>query len=382
MYEFYEFFAGGGMARAGLGREWRCVFANDIDQKKSDVYRENWGPAELKTADVGSLAANDLPGQADLAWASFPCQDLSLAGPGAGLKGGRSGAFWPFWGLIKALVGENRAPKLIVLENVCGTLTSHGGKDFATICDALAQGGYRFGAVVIDAVLFVPQSRPRLFIIGVHRGVVVPDEILTEAPIAPWHPRAVVEAHNGLSPRGKPQWLWWKLPQPRAGVAKFADLIDAEPSGVEWHTREQTNHILRLMSPTNRQKVQRAREVDGRVIGAVYRRTRKNKDGDSAQRAEVRFDDIAGCLRTPRGGSSRQTILVIEGRRVRSRLLSPREAARLMGLPESYRLPANYNSAYHVVGDGVVAPVVRYVSRHILERLLANEPAARASTAA
>src|SRR6185503_9400903 len=134
MGDFYEFFAGGGMVRAGLGQGWRCVFANDFDPKKTRIYKENWGDAELNTDSVESLVSSDLPGQADLAWASFPCQDLSLAGAGAGLKGERSGTFWPFWDLIKELIAEQRAPEIIVLENVCGTMTSHDGKDFATIC--------------------------------------------------------------------------------------------------------------------------------------------------------------------------------------------------------------------------------------------------------
>jgi len=382
MYEFYEFFAGGGMVRAGLGPEWRCLFANDFDRKKSRVYCDNWGESELKTADVGSLTTKDIPGQADLAWASFPCQDLSLAGAGAGLKGERSGTFWPFWSLMKGLANENRAPRLIALENVCGTLTSHGGKDFATICDALALGGYRFGALVIDAVRFVPQSRPRLFIIGARPEVMIPEDALAEVPTELWHSPALIEAHTKLSARGRAHWLWWNLPQPHGRVAKFADVIDDEPSGVEWHTREQTDYVLSLMSPRNTQKVQKAKKLGRSVVGAVYRRTRKNEDGDKTQRAEVRFDDVAGCLRTPRGGSSRQTILVIEGRRVRSRLLSPREAARLMGLPDNYKLPDNYNSAYHVVGDGVVVPVVRYVSRYILEGVLVNAAPALATTAA
>src|SRR5690242_3847846 len=122
MPDFYEFFAGGGMVRAGLGADWRCVFANDFDLKKSRVYRENWGDGELKTADVRTLTTVDLPpGQVDLAWASFPCQDLSLAGAGAGLRGDRSGTFWPFWKLMESLVAQSRAPRMIVLENVCGT---------------------------------------------------------------------------------------------------------------------------------------------------------------------------------------------------------------------------------------------------------------------
>ena len=102
---FYEFFCGGGMARAGLGPEWRCLFANDIDARKGAAYVANWGSEELRVADVASLSVGELPGQADLAWASFPCQDLSLAGVGAGLDGARSGAFWAFCLTIRALVG-------------------------------------------------------------------------------------------------------------------------------------------------------------------------------------------------------------------------------------------------------------------------------------
>ena len=175
MNEFYEFFAGGGMARMGLGPAWSCLFANDIDQKKAASYTRNWGDSEFRLADVAELTTTNLPGVADLAWASFPCQDLSLAGSGAGLCGERSGAFWPFWSLMKSLRAENRAPSVIVLENVCGALTSHGGEDFAAIGAAIVEAGYRFGALVIDAVHFVPQSRPRLFVIAVTEERPIPE---------------------------------------------------------------------------------------------------------------------------------------------------------------------------------------------------------------
>ena len=93
---FYEFFAGGGMARQGLGAGWRCLFANDFDPAKAAAYRENWGGEDLRVGDVWGLGAADLPGRADLVWASSPCQDFSLAGARAGLAGGRSSAFWGF----------------------------------------------------------------------------------------------------------------------------------------------------------------------------------------------------------------------------------------------------------------------------------------------
>lgn len=371
MPTFYEFFAGGGMARAGLGRKWRCLFANDFDLKKAAAYAANWGVENLHIGDVRNLSVAALPVRADLAWASFPCQDLSLAGNGAGLNGHRSGAFWPFWDLMRQLAKEGRAPRIVSLENVCGALTSHGGKDFATIAAALAESGYRFGAVIIDAMDFLPQSRPRLFIIGVAADNVIPIDIIGSGPALPWHTSSLVNGFGGLSANVKEQWIWWRLPQPPNRRQNFSDIIEDEPEGVKWHAEKETNRLLTMMSAVNIAKVNAAKLTGRRVVGAVYKRTRVDKSGVKAQRAEVRFDDVAGCLRTPVGGSSRQSILVIEGSQIRSRLLSPREAARLMGLPDDYVLPANYNEAYHLAGDGVAVPIVRYLARTILEPMIA-----------
>jgi DNA (cytosine-5)-methyltransferase 1 len=366
MFDFYEFFAGGGMARTGLAQGWRCLFANDMDEKKTAAYRANFNDAtELTVCDVATLTVDDLPGVADLAWASFPCQDLSLAGQRGGLGAERSGAFWPFWRLIQGLMHENRAPSLIVLENVCGALTSHDGQDFMAIARTFTEAGYRFGALVIDAVYFLPQSRPRLFIIGAGPDMHIPSEIKSPAPHTLWHPGAVRQRVAQLSAGMRHHWVWWRLPTPPTRATVFADVIESEPQGVSWHTPEETQRLLSLMSEINRAKVSTAQATGRRMVGGVYKRTR-----NGAQRAEVRFDDVAGCLRTPTGGSSRQTILIVEGVNIRSRLLSPREAARLMGLPESYRLPKKYNDAYHLVGDGLAVPVVRHLARNILEPVL------------
>ena len=378
---FYEFFAGGGMARAGLGEGWRCMFANDFDPKKTASYAANWGAKDLVVGDVAELATAALPGAADLAWASFPCQDLSLAGVGAGLKGQRSGAFWPFWKLMRQLKEEGRAPRLVVLENVCGALSSHDGKDFAAIGGALADAGYRFGAIVMNAVHFLPQSRPRLFIVGV-TGAPIPNELKISGPDPKWHPDKLVKAHGQLLAQAAEQWVWWALPAPPNRPRSFADLIEDAPRGVQWHTPEETRRLLSLMSAVNLKKVENAKKEGRRVVGGVYKRTRLDDNGRKTQRAEVRFDGVAGCLRTPAGGSSRQSILLVEGEMVRSRLLSPREAARLMGLPENYKLPENYNEAYHLAGDGVAVPVVRFLAAHLLEPVLAAFAQAADRTAA
>ncbi|WP_322896179.1 MULTISPECIES: DNA cytosine methyltransferase [unclassified Yoonia] len=376
MPTFLEFFAGGGMVRAGLGSAWTCSFANDFDEMKAAVYRANWGADHLICEDVAKLTSAQMPSYADLAWASFPCQDLSLAGTYAGIghpsqkEQTRSGTFWPFWSHMRRLAEEGRAPRIIALENVYGVLRSKGGNDFKAIASAFSGGNYRFGALVIDAARFVPQSRQRVFLIGVRGDLPVPEKLTAASPQAAWHPKALCEAFGILSAEAKRKWIWWNPPTPATRTVHFKHIITDDPKGVRWHTKAETENLIAMMSDRNREKVEAAKRSGLRIVGGVYKRTRI-EDGVRVQRAEVRFDDVAGCLRTPAGGSSRQTILVVEGKSVRSRLLAPREAADLMGLPSSYILPSRYNDAYHVAGDGVAVPVVAHLARHVFEPVLA-----------
>lgn len=370
MPSFLEFFAGGGMVRAGLGPDWTCLLANDIDPKKGEAYAANWGPESLRIGDIAGLTAADAPDQADLAWGSFPCQDLSLAGLQAGLAGRRSGAFFAFWDLMSALIAEGRGPRIIALENVVGTLSSRRGADFAAIGEALTRAGYQWGAIIIDAVLFTPQSRPRLFIVGARGDMPVEPALVAQGPADPFHPRILRETVAGLRTDGAEAHVWWRLPPPVPRRRTFADVIENRPPDVPWHSQAETARLLEMMAPAHRARVEAARRSGELKVGSVYRRTRPSPDGGREQRAEVRFDGVAGCLRTPGGGSSRQTILVVDGPVVRSRLLSAREAARLMGLADDYRLPQRYTQAYHLAGDGVAPPVVRHLAEHLFEPLL------------
>lgn len=369
-FSFYEFFAGGGMARAGLGPDWTCGLANDLDPAKAAAYRANWGGGDLIEANVWDLAPDDLPGQADLVWASSPCQDLSIAGPRGGLWGQRSSAFWGFWRLIEALDDQGRAPGVIVIENVVGLLTSRGGQDFTAICQALAARNYRFGALEINASHFVPQSRPRLFLIATR------SEASACAEPGPWHGPSACLAAARLPKSLKPSWRWWHLPEPDARNAALSDLLEPDDQ-VIWHSSEQTQAIVALMAPLHRRRLDQAMAqalADGhRKVGALFRRTRQEQ-GRSQQRAEVRFDGLAGCLRTARGGSSRQTLVVIdpafEEADLRTRLMTPREGARLMGLGDDYVLPKGAAAALTLVGDGVAVPVVAFLERHVLRQMV------------
>ena len=367
---FYEFFCGGGMARAGLEPEWRCLFANDVNARKGAAYAANWGREDLRVADVASLCAADLPGQADLAWASFPCQDLSLAGAGAGLDGARSGAFWGLCSVMRALATDGRAPRLVALENVAGVLTSKGGADFAAICGALQGLGYRFGALTIDAAHFLPQSRPRVFFVAVRRSDAPPAWLVSSGP-PPRHVSATLKrVVSALPPSVAADWLWWRAPEPARVNIRLPDCLDEDNAELRWHSVEQTDRLLAALSPASRRDVALARASGEGAIGALFRRTRPDGLGGVRVQAEARFDGLAGCLRTPGGGSSRQFLIAIAGAKTRTRLMTPREAARLMGLPDSYALPPRATDAFHLVGDGVAMPVVRFLSENLLLPLL------------
>ncbi|MFH1913675.1 MAG: DNA cytosine methyltransferase [Pseudomonadota bacterium] len=370
---YYEFFCGGGMARIGLGPMWECAFANELDPKKCASYRSNFqNAAELREGDIASLISADLPGQADMAWASFPCQDLSLAGNGTGLRGKRSGLFWTFMGLMEQLSNEGRPCRSIVLENVCGTITSHRGRDLAAICEELTRQGYIYAPLVIDAHHFVPQSRPRLFIVAYKNGVAAPPRELAGAgPHDVWHPDSFGLAYDMISAAARDGWRWLHLPVPARRNRDLIDIVENHPSHVRWHNAFETNKLLRMMSPINLEKVEQQRESREIAAGTVFKRTRVEK-GERRQRAEVRFDGLAGCLRTPAGGSSRQILLLVQGNRTESRLVSPRETARLMGLPDDYVLPDRVNDALKLTGDGVAPPVVSWLARHALDHILAD----------
>jgi len=361
-FTHYEFFAGGGMAGLGLGSRWTCTLANDFDPLKAACWRANHDPAVLREGDIWALEPRDLPGRADLAWASSPCQDLSLAGRRGGLDGGRSSAFWGFHRLMAGLVAEDRAPRLLVIENVVGLLSSNGGRDFTALAAALDEIGYRFGALEVDAAPWLPQSRPRVFVVAA-RG-----DVDAGAPQAPFHSPRVQAAHGRLPQALKDRWIWWSLQAPQRRNAVLADLLEPD-AALDWFSPEATDRLLDLMNPLHRARLEEAAAVHGRAVGAAFRRVRVQK-GVKAQRAEVRFDGLAGCLRTPAGGSSRQIVVVAEPGRVRARLLTPREGARLMGLPEDYRLPRAATAAFKVLGDGVAVPVVRALAQQILEPLL------------
>lgn len=363
-----EFFAGGGLARLGLQDFFTCSFANDIDAMKARAYRQNFGDGELAEGDIAALDPAAVP-EADLAWASFPCQDLSLAGARGGLNASRSGAFWGFWSIIEAQLAEERAPRLLVLENVTGLISSNGGRDFEALLTVLADAGYIIGGAVIDAAHFTPQSRPRIFIVA-FRGEVASQQ-MQDTPHPILHPQPLVRAVDGLPAKIRKHWVWWRLPSPPIRNTALTDVIEAHPPDTAWRDAAAMERLRNQMSPSHQARLNTALASEAFAAGAVYRRIR-TENGEKVQRAEIRYDGLAGCLRTPAGGSSKQLLVITQDGEARLRPLLAREAARLMGCPETYKLPASETDGLKVMGDGVSVPVVRWLAESLLVPLLST----------
>jgi DNA (cytosine-5)-methyltransferase 1 len=263
---------------------------------------------------------------------------------------------------MRDLRRQGRRPPLIVIENVVGLLH---GSDFSGLCEALAQLDLRFGAMLIDARWFVPQSRPRVFVIAAQQQGRCGDQ----SPKGSWFPPAVRRAHSRLTADLQRRWIWWSLPQPVAVPASINRLIEADPPDARWLASDEVGRLCGMMTAANQAKLRQALSRSEPTVGFLYRRTR-----DGCQRPELRFDGLAGCLRTPGGGSSRQTVVDVQRGQVRMRLLTGREAARLMGAPDAFALPDNYNDAYHAMGDGVAVPAVEWLSENLLRPLSATQP--------
>ena len=385
MPSYLEFFAGGGMVRAGLGGRWKCQFANDFDPLKVQVYVDNWGGKEISQDDIQSVEAKDLGRRADLAWASFPCQDLSTAGNGLGLGQAngdrtRSGTFWAFIDLMNELKTHRRLPRIVVLENVVGLLTINGGEEFKAVIAALDQLGMRAGGVVVDARHFVPQSRQRVFIVGVSKTAKVADALVRDEPHPVWHPDPLVRAVGKLSGQCREQWMWLNLGPPPELKKTLNKIVKNKPVGVEWHAPAETKRLVAMMSDAHKKKLAEARNTGKRVVGTLSLRMRPSH-GKTVQRTEICFRGLAGCLRTPKGGGSRPRVIVVRGRNVRTRLLAPTEAAALMGLKARYQLPEVYDYAFRVIGDGVAVPVVAFLRGKLLTPLLRSIKKSRGTDA-
>lgn len=376
---FAEFFAGIGLVHEALKDSgWGCAYANDIDPKKEAMYKGHFGESPYyHLGDVWDTAGvlKHLVERPFLATASFPCTDLSLAGHWNGFEGEASSTYFGFINAIKEL-GDSK-PKLIMLENVTGFLTSKGGADFVRAVRTLADLGYWIDTLVLDAKAFVPQSRPRVFVVGFHESLRSLRIIRQGKPAMfgdAW--QTAIESAQALRPQVLRKimaetclptgWATLELRPPTQEKYELASVIDKDDDQDWWDKTANDKHYA-MLSELHRREVERRRKAGGVHVGTVYRRCRNDE-----MRAEVRFDNLAGCLRTPKGGSARQIVMVIENGGVRFRWMSPREYARLQGAPD-FALVDNTIQSLFGFGDGVCVPVIRWIDRNILTPIYEDE---------
>ncbi|GHP18116.1 MULTISPECIES: DNA cytosine methyltransferase [Nocardiaceae] len=354
-----EFFAGIGLVRMGLEQAgFEVCWANDIERDKHHMYRQHFGDdaAHFQLGDVAGTRGGDLPDGLSLAWASFPCTDLSLAGGRAGLAGKNSSTFRHFTRVLDEM-GDGR-PEVVALENVVGLATSHGGDDLAAAVRELNELGYSVDVLTIDARRFVPQSRPRLFLIGAQH----PPEDARD-PNSELRPDwlQAVYGDSTLSTHRAP------LPSPpiplTSGLGDLVERMDYRDE--RWWDADRTEAFVRSLSPIQLQRIEilkKARKVSYRT---AYRRTR-----NGVAVWEARPDDISGCLRTARGGSSKQAVVKIGHGRLQVRWMTPLEYARLMGAGDYTLGGLRNNQALFGFGDAVCVPVVAWLAEHYLMPLV------------
>ena len=350
---FVEFFAGSGLVTQGARHACVPVWSNDICPKKAASYIANHGAGHFHLGSIEQVSGATIP-HGDIVWASFPCQDLSLAGKMGGLAASRSGMFWEW---LRVLDEMPEKPSVIALENVVGLLSANGGVDFRLLHQALRERSYKVGPMLIDARPWVPQSRPRVFIVAVLDFI---DITALEDHGPNWlHPELVLKA---IAPFD--DVTFWSMPRPKKRPKTLSEIIDWE-SPVFDKTRR--NALMSLIAPRHQGLLAKL-PPDSRAVFPGYRRTRNGK-----QVLELRFDNTSGCLRTAEGGSSRQFLILHDNGRWDARLITSREAARLMGAPETFRLSPSYNEAYNAMGDAVVVPVVKHLVDHLLVPLAQSQ---------
>lgn len=342
-WTMHEFFAGSGLVAYGLKDMFAPVWANDISSQKANVYDANFHSDHFLLADIKNVRGTDLP-YAHLSWASFPCQDLSLAGSIGGIDACRSGLVWEWLRVLDEIIEK---PRVLLVENVSGLLSTNGGNNYRKLHMALIERGYDCGAIVLNASHFLPQSRPRVFVIAVRHGCHIPEELMSSGPC--WlHNKTAAELGKSL-----PGWIWWYVEKPPRRHTTLKDIIEVD-------VPFDKDGVIRLIPEKHKSTLNK----HDSIYATGYRRTRHGQ-----QQLELRFDGLAGCLRTPEGGSSKQFLVVKKNRETHARLLTVREAARLMGAPDSFILPGTYNDGYKAMGDAVALPVARFIGEKFLIKI-------------
>lgn len=337
-FTFIDLFAGIGGIRMGFESiGGQCIFTSEWDKYSKKTYIANFKDHHPVVGDITKVDVNIIP-QHDVLLAGFPCQPFSLAGVSKKNSMGRAHGFecntqgTLFFDVERIIAAKQ--PKAFLLENVKNLKSHDHGKTFAVIMETLQKKlGYHVHTMIIDANGFVPQHRERIFIVGFKEDVPFSWESLERPEKNSLKMRSVLHTEDGTEKEEKPYTKGKK-----AEVDPCFVLSD------------------KLWNYLQEYKRKHAEKGNGFGYGLIT-------DKDTARTLSARYH---------KDGSE---ILIYRGEDINPRRLTPRECARLMGYPDSFKIPVSNTQAYRQFGNSVVVPVIEAVAKIMkphVEALLAK----------
>ena len=326
-FTFIDLFAGIGGMRLGFEAcGGKCVFSSEWDSHSRKSYATNFPNDEHEFAgDITQVNAEEIPDH-DVLVGGFPCQPFSLAGVSKKNALGRPHGFacetqgTLFFDIARII--DAKRPRAFLLENVKNLLSHDKRKTFRVIRDALEGLGYRISYRVVDGRHFVPQHRERILIVGFRESA-------------------------GFD--------WDALPLPNPALQpRLGEILHPE-DGSETDADES-----RYLEPDGR--VQQKYTLTDRLWQYLQNYAEKHRaKGNGFGCSVVGRNDVSRTLsaRYYKDGSE---ILVGCGEGQNPRRLTPRECARLMGFPETFKIPVSDTRAYKQFGNSVVVPVIRHTA--------------------
>lgn len=330
-FRFIDLFAGVGGIRLGFESQGgQCVFTSEWDSYAQKTYADNYPGDHPLNGDITKIAAADIPDH-DVLLAGFPCQPFSIAGVSKKNALGRAHGFacdtqgTLFFDVCRII--EEKRPKAFLLENVKNLMSHDKGRTWDVIKRSLVELGYDIAPRVVDGAHFVPQHRERILIVGFRKE----DRIAFD---------------------------WEEVLLPPKGVRTMKDIL---------HRTDGTEPVLPWDGD-------RFFSHDGRKVPDKYTLTPKLwqylQDYAAKHRAKgngfgfgLVFPDSVARTLSARYYKDGSEILVYQGEGINPRRLTPRECARLMGFPDTFRIPVSDMRAYKQFGNSVVMPVMREVAR-------------------
>lgn len=334
LFTFIDLFAGIGGIRLGFeAHGGHCLFTSEWNTFSQKTYLANFqhDNKHILAGDITSIEANDVPNH-DVLLAGFPCQPFSIAGVSKKNALGRPHGFecttqgTLFFDVARIIAAKK--PKAFLLENVKNLISHDKGNTFKVILQTLRDElGYNVYHKVIDGQSFVPQHRERIIIVG-----------FREKTAFSWDDLQL--------PTTKPRLASILHPQDGSEIAE-------EPYTIGTKAIINSKYTLTPNLWTYLQAYKEKHRAAGNGFGFGL----------------VDADSVARTLsaRYYKDGSE---ILVSQGKSKRPRRLTPRECARLMGFPDSFKIPVSDTQAYRQFGNSVVMPVMKEVARILTPKII------------